>query len=245
VTLDRLFDRLSRRTASGRHIPEIDGLRFVAIGLVVAFHAELLLGVAIGRADLGAPFGQVIHHASAPAPTRSWTVLAVLQGRMGVELFFVISGFILALPFIAANLRGGRPVSLRAYYLRRLTRLEPPYLLALTGFLILALVTGAADRSVLGHYGAGLGYANGFAFRGTNPRRRACVVPGGGGPVLRAGAVPGGRLSDPAHRRPSGSDRRRRRPGRPGPRHGGRPGPGLLAQRGELAPVLPRGFPAG
>ena len=51
--------------------------------------------------------------------------------RRGVELFFIISGFILGLPFAKQYLAGGKQVRLGAYFLRRLTRLEPPYILIL------------------------------------------------------------------------------------------------------------------
>lgn len=53
------------------------------------------------------------------------------NGSLGVEIFFVISGFILALPFAVHYLRQGKAVSLRQYYVRRVTRLEPPYFLAM------------------------------------------------------------------------------------------------------------------
>lgn len=53
------------------------------------------------------------------------------HGSYGIELFFSISGFILALPFARKYLQAGRDVKLGAYFLRRLTRLEPPYILML------------------------------------------------------------------------------------------------------------------
>lgn len=55
-------------------------------------------------------------------------------------LFFVISGFILALPFAQHFLSGGPPVPLGKYYRRRLTRLEPPYLVALLGIYFVAVM---------------------------------------------------------------------------------------------------------
>jgi peptidoglycan/LPS O-acetylase OafA/YrhL len=54
-----------------------------------------------------------------------------------VELFFAISGFILALPFARQHLGQGEPIRLKAYYLRRLTRLEPPYLIQLVFVLVI------------------------------------------------------------------------------------------------------------
>ena len=58
-------------------------------------------------------------------------------GRHGVELFFVISGFVLAAPFAKSAIGGGKQVSVKKYFVRRLTRLEIPYLLSL---LILFLI---------------------------------------------------------------------------------------------------------
>jgi len=46
-------------------------------------------------------------------------------------LFFVISGMILATPFARSMLLGSKPVSLRKYYMRRVTRLEPPYMVSM------------------------------------------------------------------------------------------------------------------
>jgi peptidoglycan/LPS O-acetylase OafA/YrhL len=51
--------------------------------------------------------------------------------KRGVELFFVISGFILSVPFASRYLLNAPKVELKQYYLRRLTRLEPPYFISL------------------------------------------------------------------------------------------------------------------
>jgi peptidoglycan/LPS O-acetylase OafA/YrhL len=48
---------LSRRTTSGRYVPVIDGLRFVAILLVLLFHVSLMLDLVQGRRTLVPPFG--------------------------------------------------------------------------------------------------------------------------------------------------------------------------------------------
>jgi peptidoglycan/LPS O-acetylase OafA/YrhL len=107
-----LLKRFTRETTSGKFIPELDGLRFVAIGMVILFHLNGYLIAKTSFYEHGAP---------------DWLCRAAFVGKHGVELFFVISGFILALPFAAHRLLDGPAVSLRAYYLRRLTRLEPPY----------------------------------------------------------------------------------------------------------------------
>src|ERR1700688_1508008 len=99
-----------RITTQKRFIPQIDGLRFVAIGSVVLFHLYSTL-------DRGA-----IHE---PIPFN--TDLA----KRGVELFFAISGFILGVPFASRYLLNAPKVDLKQYFLRRLTRLEPPYFISL------------------------------------------------------------------------------------------------------------------
>jgi peptidoglycan/LPS O-acetylase OafA/YrhL len=66
----------------------------------------------------------------------------VERGKYGVELFFVLSGFVLALPFAAYHARGARRVDLASYYLRRVTRFEPPYIVALTAYFLVRAATG-------------------------------------------------------------------------------------------------------
>jgi peptidoglycan/LPS O-acetylase OafA/YrhL len=94
-----------------------------------------------------------------------------LPSKRGVELFFVISGFILGLPFARMHIQQGRSVHLREYFLRRLTRLEPPYILQLILRVVVLLVTGQwALRAILPHLLASLVYAHNIAYPGqTNP----------------------------------------------------------------------------
>ena len=122
-----LLTRLRRITRDGRWIPEIDGLRFVAIVSVLLFH---LSGELINRS------GRII-----PIESRFWWLDRLLgNGDRGVSLFFVISGMILALPFARQHLLASKPVALRKYYLRRVTRLEPPYVLSTLLILSLAAI---------------------------------------------------------------------------------------------------------
>jgi len=60
-------------------------------------------------------------------------------GWIGVLLFFCISGFILSMPFAEHYFGGSRKPSVKKYFLRRLTRLEPPFImnLALCFFLLM------------------------------------------------------------------------------------------------------------
>ena len=152
--LEVIFRPFRRVTTSGRYIAEIDGLRFIAIGTV---------------------FFQHIQQVAANAGTASgvqWDATASLieRTRIGVELFFVISGFILALPFASNRLRGDTPVSLPAYYKRRLTRLEPPYVLCmLLCFVWVVLGTGLSAREMLPHLLAHLGYVHNLVYQEFSP----------------------------------------------------------------------------
>lgn len=153
-----LLGHLSRETSSGRFIPVMDGLRFVAIMMVILFH---LNGYLVAKWPL--------HH-SGFLPQSSWLAQTALVGFRGVELFFVISGFILALPFAMHHLAGGPAVSLRRYYLRRLTRLEPPYLLTVVVLFMLAvLVRGQSTVDLLPHFAASLVYLHNIVYARSSP----------------------------------------------------------------------------
>ncbi len=77
--------------------------------------------------------------ASMPAGGR-WLDTWLVNGDRGVPLFFVISGFILGRPFLRQHCLGGHKVVLGKYYLRRLTRLEPPYVLSLLIYTLAAVL---------------------------------------------------------------------------------------------------------
>jgi peptidoglycan/LPS O-acetylase OafA/YrhL len=112
-----------RRVTSGKAIlEEIDGLRFLAIFYVIIAHLH-------GFFVLKTPF---FHDHTAHSGLLNFVGSIGKDGKHGVAIFFVISGFILALPFAKQFLKNdSKPISLKQYYLRRLTRLEPPYIIAL------------------------------------------------------------------------------------------------------------------
>lgn len=111
------LQKFKRVTQSTNYLPEVDGLRFIAVfSVVVIMHISNFIDRKFFNAQW-IPDG--------------YPSAFVLNGGMGVPLFFIISGFILSLPFARWRLNGATPVSMKQYYLRRLTRLEPPYLIAL------------------------------------------------------------------------------------------------------------------
>jgi peptidoglycan/LPS O-acetylase OafA/YrhL len=114
-----------RITTQKRFIPQIDGLRFVAISSVVFFHIYASLE---GRGAIPVPLP-----------------LNLDLPKRGVELFFAISGFILGVPFASHYILKAPKVNLKQYFLRRLTRLEPPYFLSFPAWALMQWI--AARRS--------------------------------------------------------------------------------------------------
>ncbi len=142
---------LMRRTSGGGYFPAIDGLRFVAIMSVLLYHVQAYVRIKGGYSDAeidSAFYGQFLH-----------------QGAFGVQLFFVLSGLLLGLPFARHYLRGGAKVDLWKFFKRRVTRLEPPYLAVMIGlFLLLPIVTGVSWQSVFPNLLASLAYSHGALF---------------------------------------------------------------------------------
>jgi peptidoglycan/LPS O-acetylase OafA/YrhL len=135
--------QLSRITSGGRFIPEIDGLRFAAIASVVAFHLYEYLHIKSSIPPLGL-VGVALHH-----------------GLRGVPLFFAISGFILGRPFAQHYIRRAEAPQLKSYFLRRLTRLEPPYIISMVMFFALLAFSG---RHEVTHLLASLAYAHNLIY---------------------------------------------------------------------------------
>ena len=120
--------RFQRKISQGAYRPEVDGLRFFAIAFVIFGHSL----------ERAARF-----FASYRDTLGGTTLEAHLQmAPLGVNLFFAISGFILANQAIKAN---ANPLSggfLKAYFGRRVMRIEPPYIILLLATWALISVTG-------------------------------------------------------------------------------------------------------
>ncbi|OAA23284.1 putative acyltransferase [Frankia sp. EI5c] len=89
--------------------PAFDGLRAIAAMLVLFVHVAFYSGLTTGSA--GGDY--------------------VARGEIGVEVFFLISGFLLYRPFAAAHLGGRTAPVASGFYIRRLLRIFPLYWLAL------------------------------------------------------------------------------------------------------------------
>lgn len=110
------------------HTPALTGLRGLAAGWVFAFHLWQFCGrpvLTIAGIDVS-------------------PLLA--GGHYGVDLFFVLSGFLLARPFVAARVRGTPAPPWGAFMVRRARRVLPAYWLQLA---ILVAIAGVAAFSAL------------------------------------------------------------------------------------------------
>jgi peptidoglycan/LPS O-acetylase OafA/YrhL len=104
-----------------RHIPSLDGIRGVAILLVLVHH--LSMSVQTHRGVLGG----------------LWR--ACEYGWVGVTLFFVLSGFLITRILIASR---GSEGYFRSFYIRRALRIFPLYYLTLiVGLLLVPVLTSA------------------------------------------------------------------------------------------------------
>jgi peptidoglycan/LPS O-acetylase OafA/YrhL len=102
----------------------LDLLRGLAAVSVVLFHVWL--------------------YAQAAPPARAHGLADAFwsAGRLGLVLFFVLSGYLLYRPWIRARRSGDRPPATGAYLLRRAARVLPAYYLAFAGSLVLLAEAG-------------------------------------------------------------------------------------------------------
>lgn len=138
------------------YLPEIDGLRFMAVFMVaILMHTTNFIDVKFHNKQL--------------FQSRYWGNF-IIEGVNGMYLFFMISGFILSLPFARAYLTNNLSAKpgLKQYYLRRLIRLEPPYIIALAIFFIMNVwvVKKFGFEELLPHFFASLFYLHNIIYSG-------------------------------------------------------------------------------
>ncbi len=144
---------LQRKTSSGWFVPQIDGLRFVAIATVFFCHV----------------IGYTANKLPGLQPT-SFFVDRYNHFARGVQLFFVISGFVIAMPFVKRAREGKAPGSLKDFFLRRLTRLEPPFLVAMVlTAALLVLSHHSSVRDLAPHLLATCTYSHAIVYGSKSP----------------------------------------------------------------------------
>lgn len=100
----------------------VDGIRALSVVWIVFFHVFFALGDEVSFPE----YERAVH-----APWNwIWS-----KGFLGINPFFVISGFLIA-DMLLRELERGGSLDLRAFYLRRWTRLAPAYYLVLAGFVL-------------------------------------------------------------------------------------------------------------
>lgn len=124
-------------SASGDRVyfPQLDGLRFFAFVLVYFFHE-------------GVPF-PILSSCIGSTATKAFRT----NGWVGVQLFFVLSGFLITTLLLREESRFGR-IDIRAFWVRRILRIWPLYYLTLfIAFALLPWADGSfgpsADKSWL------------------------------------------------------------------------------------------------
>lgn len=118
--LDRSLPRLVIRPGDAR-MAGLDGLRAIAIGLVVLLHASMMPGFPQNPLLLG----------------------VARIGGFGVTVFFVLSGFLITHLLLAEEKRTGT-MSLSRFYLRRAFRILPAAYVYVAGVSIVAALVGAS-----------------------------------------------------------------------------------------------------
>ncbi|AOX15988.1 acyltransferase family protein [Kozakia baliensis] len=126
-----------------KYIPQLDGLRCLAVLMVLLWHST----IRIVREGEISPSLQ---------PSVDAVYRFVPHGEVAVDLFFIISGFIIAKPFLN---RAPSMWKIVDFYLRRLKRIHPPYIIAL---LLCSLPILSGFFHVTPHHNIGL-YKNLFA----------------------------------------------------------------------------------
>ena len=109
--------------------PLFDGLRAIAVLLVLLVHVP-------GGNQLPDALARIVTHA-----------------QIGVTIFFLISGFLLYRPFIAARAGGADRPAVDDYAKRRFLRIFPAYWVALTILTILPGFTGVEGSNPIPQYG--------------------------------------------------------------------------------------------
>jgi peptidoglycan/LPS O-acetylase OafA/YrhL len=125
-----------RPAQTGERFPAFDGLRAIAAMAVMVTHITLSSGWM--------------------ARSSTWGAFAA-RLDVGVAVFFVISGFLLYRPFVAANLTANSAPATGPYAWRRALRILPAYWVVLTAVMLVPAIQGAnvghlTAWRIIGHY---------------------------------------------------------------------------------------------
>jgi peptidoglycan/LPS O-acetylase OafA/YrhL len=127
ATRPSLATRLRRITTGGDYVPEVDGVRFLAITMVLLHHVnERVLRRSFLR--YGWMVSSDLNH-------------TISTGALGVVIFFALSGYVLY-QLLYRRVQKDNQVGVKRYFVRRVTRLEPPYIVVMVVIFAFLVVTG-------------------------------------------------------------------------------------------------------
>lgn len=107
--------------------PSLNGLRAISVLLVVFMHTNF--GVRIAT-------GQNIFSSIESNPVVAFFLNFFLDGQLGVDIFFVISGFLITSLLLSEEKKNKR-VDVKSFYIRRTLRIFPAYYAMLSAYYIL------------------------------------------------------------------------------------------------------------
>lgn len=147
---------LQRVTSTNHYLPYIDGVRAICVFMVLVFHFSDYYKDRV--------YSDLIQEDSI-------NLMFTSTGFSAVMLFFSISGFILATPFINQYVYDGKAVNVKQYLFRRLTRIEPPYFIVVTLLFIVSLIiqNKGGFSELLPHYLYSMTYTSNFFSGGDFP----------------------------------------------------------------------------
>ncbi len=111
----------------GNNIPQLDGIRALAMLMVFGYHLQYM------TSHLGLTNPRIIYE------LQFYTFLST--GYLGVDIFFVLSGFLIA-DYLMKEIHQQKKIPLGNFYLRRFLRLAPLYYIVLTVLFFLNLFPG-------------------------------------------------------------------------------------------------------
>jgi len=150
--IQSLPQKLRRNTGNKKYLAEIDGLRFLAIFPVLLQHlSERMIR------NFSGTFATPIE--------QDQFAFAISRGTIGVFIFFAISGFILTLPFAKHFLDNKPKIAYKDYLWKRITRLEPPFIIWMSFFALLLLIKGTYGfEELLPHFLSSIFYSHNLIY---------------------------------------------------------------------------------
>lgn len=111
-----ILARFRRETSNTQYFPELDGVRFFCVFMVIFFHGN---GYFMSKAG----------HSFIDTPEQHSIITQILINfHVALPLFFTLSALMVSMPFAKQYLLNGKKIEYKEYYVRRAVRLMPAYL---------------------------------------------------------------------------------------------------------------------